>query len=53
MPLGHASIGAFKVHQFAGGLNSECTALFDRLGERTTHYARMIDHRWLRDTKWA
>ncbi len=52
-PLGHAAMGAFKVHQFCGGLNMAATALFDRLAERTIHYARMIDHQFIRDSKWA
>ena len=52
-PLGSASIGAFKVHQFCGGFNQEATALYDALHERTVHYARMMDPKWLRSTKWA
>lgn len=52
-PLAYAAMGAFKVHQFCGGLNAACTALFDALQEITVHHARMMDHHWLRNTKWA
>ena len=52
-PLGSAAIGAFKVHQLCGGFNQECSRLYDTLHERTVHFARMMDPKWLRSTKWA
>lgn len=52
-PLGSAFCGAFKVHQFCGGFNLECGALFDTLHERTVHYARMMDPAWFRSSKVA
>ena len=52
-PLGSAAIGAFKVHQLCGGFNQECLRLYDTLHERTVHFARMMDPKWLRSTPWA
>ena len=52
-PLGSAFIGAFKVHQFCGGFNLRCAALFDTLHERTLHYSRMMDPAWFRSSKVA
>jgi hypothetical protein len=52
-PLGHAVMGVFPVHQFAGGFNAATAALGERLVERTVHFARSIDPKWWRDTKVA
>ena len=51
--LGHAALGVFRVHQFSGGLSAGPAALCEVLVERTAHYARMIDPKWLRSTKLA
>eukprot|EP00887_Chlorella_sp_A99_P002670 scaffold6.g2670.t1 len=52
-PLGCAAMGAFKVHQFCGGFNLQCTALWQVLYERADHWGRSIDPKWLRSTKIA
>lgn len=50
-PLANTAVGVFRVHQFAGGLNQDCAAAFDALYAITTHYARMVDPKWFRDTR--
>lgn len=50
-PLGHAVMGIFPVHQFAGGFSAATAAVAERVVERTEHYARLIDPKWLRSTR--
>lgn len=50
-PLGHAVLGAFKVHQFSGGFNNKAWRVAEDLAEFTLHYARQVDPKWVRHTK--
>lgn len=50
-PLGHCVMGAMKVHQFAGGFNHKAWQLAEDVNERTLHYARLTDPKWVGHSK--
>lgn len=52
-PLGAAALGALRVHQFAGGFSQRSQALGEELVEQTTHFARSLDPKWIRNFKFA
>lgn len=52
-PLVAAFDAVFAVHQFAQGLNRAAGEAVSELVRQTTHFARMVDPLWVRDTKWA
>lgn len=49
--LGHAVIGAFRVHQFAGGFSQAANEQCEKLIELTVHHARAIDPKWVKNSK--
>ncbi|KAK2079084.1 hypothetical protein QBZ16_002774 [Prototheca wickerhamii] len=52
-PLVAAFDAVFAIHQFAQGLNRAAGEAVSELVRQTTHFARMVDPLWVRDTKWA
>lgn len=52
-PLVAAFDAVFAIHQFAQGLNHRAGEAVTELIKQTTHYARMADPLWVRDTKWT
>lgn len=44
---------AYKVHQFAGGFNMECTDLFEKVRKLAQYYLRSQNPTWLKDTDLA
>lgn len=46
---------AYKIHQFVGGFNMDCTELFGKVRRLAQYYLRSQDPQWLKDTdltKW-
>ena len=41
---------AYKIHQFSGGFNQDCTEMFEKVRRLGQYYLRSQDPQWLKDT---